>query len=158
MPSLNSGRFTLASAAALAVTLAVGCSSGPKIPTTTPVTGKVIYNDKPLAGAEVGFITGGDNKQVLPARGVTNDAGEFKLSTYIDAQNEVTGATPGEFTVVITKVETMDPEKMREEFANNPTMQLKQLVPAKYTSATETPLKAKVEAGKPNSFEFKLED
>jgi len=136
----------------------VGCSSGPKIPPTHNVTGKVMYQDKPLEGAEVGFVSSLSKKDVLPARGVTNSAGEFSLSTYIDPQHEVRGATAGEYAVVVSKIEKMDPAKMKEEFERNPTMQIKKLVPDKYTSPKETPLKATVDAGKTNRFEFKLED
>lgn len=134
-----------------------GCSRGPKIPQMHSVTGKVIYQDKPLEGAEVGFVSSLDNKDVLAARGITDAAGEFRLSTYIDPQHEVRGATAGEYVVTISKTETMDPEKMREMFAKTPNMQFKKLVPPKYTNPKETPLKATVEAGKSNQYEFKLE-
>jgi hypothetical protein len=136
----------------------VGCKGGPKIPQTVTVSGKITYQDKPLAGAEVGFVSAADNKAVLPARGVTNAAGEYKLSTYIDPQHDVSGATPGEFVVIVSKDETMDQQKMMEEFKNNPAMEFKKLVPAKYTDAKESPLKASVTAAGPNQFDFKLED
>jgi len=135
-----------------------GCSKGPKIPQTHPVSGKITYQDKPLAGAEVGFVSSLANKDVLPARGVTNSSGEFSLSTYIDPQHEVRGATAGEYVVTVSKVETMDSEKMKQQFFANPTMELKKLVPEKYINPKDSPLKATVAAGNSNSFEFKLED
>ena len=79
-----------------------GCSSGPVIPKTVAVRGKVVYKDQPLADAEIGFVGKLDNKDVLAARGTTNSAGEFTLSTYIDPQHEVSGSTPGEYAVTLT--------------------------------------------------------
>jgi hypothetical protein len=152
------GRCAVLLAGVIGLSSFVGCSGGPKIPQTLAVSGKVTYQDKPLAGAEVGFVSSSDNKEVLAARGVTNDAGEFTLSTYIDPQHTVSGATPGEFAVTVSKSETMDEAKMMEQFKTNPNMEFKKLVPAQYTNPKETPLKATVAAGKPNQFEFKLED
>jgi hypothetical protein len=158
MTFLPWGRCAVALAAAFSLTGLAGCSGGPKIPAMHAVSGKVSYQDKPLEGAEVGFVSSLDNKDVLAARGVTNASGEFSLSTYIDPQHEVRGATAGEYAVIVTKTETMDPEKMREQFAANPTMTFKKLVPDKYTDPKATPLKATVAAGQANKFDFKLED
>ncbi|HUQ68519.1 MAG TPA: hypothetical protein VM165_03290 [Planctomycetaceae bacterium] len=158
MTGFVSRRCAVCIAGVIGLSTCIGCSGGPKIPPTHAVSGKITYQDKPLAGAEVGFVSSGDNKDVLAARGVTNDSGEFKLSTYVDAQHTVSGATAGDYAVTVSKTETMDQEKMREQFATNPNMEFKKLVPAKYTNPKESPLKAKVEAGKSNTFEFKLED
>jgi hypothetical protein len=158
MRSLVSGRRPASLAGMIVLSIIAGCSGGPKIPQTVSVSGKITYQDKPLAGAEVGFISSTGGEDLLPARGVTNDAGEFTLTTYFDPQHELKGAIPGEFVVTVSKSETMDEEKMREQFATNPTMEFKKLVPAKYTNAKESPLKATVKAEGPNNFEFKLED
>jgi hypothetical protein len=158
MTSFLLERARILFAGTLCLTVALGCSGGPKIPKTVTVRGKVMYQDKPLAGAEVGFIPKAEGKEVLAARGTTNQAGEFTLKTFVDAQNDLSGATPGEFVVVVSKVETMDDEKMREEFAANPAMELKKLVPTKYTDPKESTLTATVTDSGPNNFEFKLED
>ena len=157
MPSFVRGRTAVGIVGLLAL-LIVGCSGGPKIPPMASVSGKITYKDQPLAGAEVGFVSSLNNKDVLAARGITSASGEITLSTYIDPEHEVTGATPGEFVVIVTKVEVIDREKMMEEFNKNPTMEFKKLVPSKYTAAKETPLKATVKIGGTNRFEFKLED
>ncbi len=136
----------------------VGCGGGPKIPESVSVSGKVIYKDQPLADALVGFVSKLDNKDVLAARGTTNSNGEFTLSTYIDPQHEVSGATPGEFIVTVTKNEQQDMQKIMEEFKKNPAMQFKKLVPEKYSDGKNSPLTATVKADGENSFEFKLED
>jgi hypothetical protein len=162
MPPFLSGRFRILFAGPVVVSMLVGCGAGgPKVPKTVPVSGKITYSDKPLAGAEVGFVSKFDNKDVLAARGVTNDSGEFTLSTYIDPQHEVAGATPGDFVVTVTKIEKMDQQKMMEQFSKgNPSMEgaFKKLVPTKYTDAKDSPLTASVTVGGNNRFEFKLED
>jgi hypothetical protein len=135
-----------------------GCGGGPKIPQTVSVQGKIIYQDKPLADALVGFVSKLDNKDVLPARGITNTNGEFTLSTYIDPEHEVSGATPGEFVVTVTKNEQQDMAKIMEEFKKNPAMEFKKLVPEKYTGSKTSPLSATVKSDGDNTFEFKLED
>ena len=135
-----------------------GCGGGPEIPETCTVKGKVIYQDQPLADALVGFVSKLDNKDVLPARGTTDANGEFTLTTYIDPQHEVFGATPGEFVVTVTKNEQQDMTKIMEEFKNNPAMEFKKLVPEKYTDGKSSPLAASVKSDGENTFEFKLED
>lgn len=144
--------------AALLVFGAFGCSGGPKIPSTFAVKGKVLYKDQPLADAEIGFVSKLDNKDVLPARGVTNANGEFTLATYIDPQHEVSGATPGEYVVTVTKNEKMDDAELMNKFMENPAMEFKKLVPTQYTDATASPLTATVKSDGDNSFEFKLVD
>ncbi|MBL8816272.1 MAG: hypothetical protein JNL58_09595 [Planctomyces sp.] len=136
----------------------IGCGGGPRIPETVSVSGKVTYKDQPLADALVGFVSKLDNKDVLAARGTTNSNGEFTLSTYIDPQHEVSGATPGEFIVTVTKNEQQDMQKIMEEFKKNPAMQFKKLVPEKYSDGKNSPLTATVKADGENAFEFKLED
>jgi hypothetical protein len=162
MSPFRSGRFRFLFAGPLALSMLVGCGAGgPKVPKTVAVSGKITYQDKPLAGAEIGFVSNLDNKDVLAARGVSNDSGEFTLSTYIDPQHEVSGATPGDFVVTVTKIEKMDQQKMMEQFSTgNPAMEgaFKKLVPPKYTDAKDSPLKASVTVGGANRFEFKLED
>lgn len=135
-----------------------GCGGGPEIPQTVTVTGKIIYQDKPVAEAQVGFVSKLDNKDVLPAQGTTNADGEFTLTTYIDPQHEVSGATPGEYVVTVTKNEQQDMEKIMEEFKTNPAMEFKKLVPEKYTDSKASPLTATVKIDGENVFEFKLED
>ena len=135
-----------------------GCGGGPKIPQTISVKGTVIYQDKPLADALIGFVSKLDNKDVLPAHGTTNANGEFTLSTYIDPQHEVYGATPGEYVVTVTKNEQQDMAKMMEDFKTNPAPEFKKLVPEKYTDGKASPLAASVKADGDNTFEFKLEE
>lgn len=151
-----SGLFLVLAVAVILET--AGCSGGPKIPQTVTVKGKVVYQDKPLAEAQVGFLSKLENKDVFPAYGTTNAAGEFTLSTYLDPEHEVSGATPGEYIVVVTKAEEKDITEVMKEFQTNPAMTIKDLVPGKYIDAKSTPLSAVVKADGDNTFEFKLED
>ena len=161
MSSVVSRYCTVLSAAGLLLSMIAGCARGPTIPRTVAVSGKIIYKEQPLAGANVSFMSRLDNRDVLSARGVTDSAGEFTLSTYIDPQHEVSGATPGEFVVTVSKVEKIDEKLVMEEFSKgNPSMEgvIKKLVPTQYTEVNQSPLKASVTAAGTNRFEFKLED
>jgi hypothetical protein len=147
-------------ATAVCLLLVVGCfgPSAPPRPKAVPVSGLIMYQDKPLADAQVSFVSALDNKDVFPARGMTNSSGEFTLTSYVDPEHEVAGATPGDFVVTVTKTPKRTKEEVMEEFQKNPAMEFKSLVPKKYANAKETTLKATVTADGKNRFEFKLED
>jgi hypothetical protein len=147
-------------AGAICLSLVLGCSgpSVPPRPKAVPVSGKIMYQDKPLADAQVGFVVALDNKDVFPARGVTNSAGEFTLTSYVDPEHEVSGATPGDFLVTVVKIPKRSKDEVMEEFAKNPAMEFKNLIPKKYSDAKETTLKATVKPDGTNRFEFTLED
>lgn len=154
-------RLRLLCRGSLVLLFIVGCSGGAKIPRLLRVTGKVIYKEQPVAGAQIGFISKLDNKDVFSARGVTNDKGEFSLTTYVDPKHEMSGATPGEFVVTVTKVDKPDPKEVMANFSkSNPTMKgmFKQLIPPVYADAKRSTLNATVEEGEDNKFEFKLVD
>ena len=161
MASTALRRFQIVFGGVLILVLIVGCSGGRKAPRTQQVSGKIIYKNNPVAKAQVGFVSKFDNKDVIAAHGETNDNGEFTLSTYIDPKREVSGATPGDFIVTVSKVDKIDPQQVLANFSkNNPTFEgvLKKLIPAKYQDAKQTPLTAQVTEAGPNRFEFKLED
>ena len=144
---------------AIFLLIIAGCSqSGPPRPKAVPVSGKITYQDKPLAEAQVSFVSNLDNKDVFPARGITNSSGEFTLTSYVDPQHEVSGATPGDFVVTVTKTPKRSKDEVMAEFAKNPAMEFKSLVPKKYGDSKETPLKATVKPEGNNRFEFTLED
>lgn len=138
---------------------ALGCSKGVDIPKVVKVTGKVTYKDKPLADAEVGFLSKLDNEDVKAARGVTNAAGEFSLTTYVDAEHEVSGATPGEYKVIINKEDRPSMEEMTKQFTSGtPNMTFKKLVPKQYTAKDSTPLEVTVTLDGDNKFDLPLTD
>lgn len=71
-----------------------GCG-GSKGSALVPVTGKVVKNGQPVAGAEVMFLS---KEKAAPASGMTDDAGAFTLK-YNDGRS---GAVPGKYQVRIT--------------------------------------------------------
>lgn len=87
---------------ALLVTLACvsGCSGGGTVggdrPKTTPVSGVVTYKNAPVEGAIVKLER---VDREYGATGVTNQKGEFQLSTFAGE----TGVVPGEYYVTIIK-------------------------------------------------------
>jgi hypothetical protein len=160
MTLIVSPRGTTLLAGAICLSLIVGCSgpSAPPRPKAVPTTGKIMYQGKPLADAQVSFVSALDNKDVFPGRGVTNSSGEFSLTSYIDPQHEVSGVTPGDFVVIVTKTPKRTKDEVMTEFQKNPAMEFKSQVPKKYSEAKETPLKATVKPDGVNKFEFTLED
>ena len=154
--------FCLAALAGLIVT--IGC--GPAEEATTPVSGTVMYNDKPLEGAAVTFVP---DSGIQAATGTTDAAGKFTLKT---ASKD--GAVPGTYKVVVMKTSggNKPPEAMSEEELKAMTLKsadspqataedvdaMKSLIPEKYNSPATSGFEATVEEGKPNEFEFKLVD
>ncbi len=154
----RSARLQILVAALLFTSTITGCGDSVEVPKTVSATGKVTYKGQPLADAEVGFVSKLDNKDVKAARGVTDSNGEFSLTTYVDPQHEVSGATPGDYVVTVTKNEQIDPDEAMRMFQQNPMMEFKKLVPDKYTTKEASPLKASVTPDGENHFEFPLED
>jgi hypothetical protein len=143
---------------ASAVLVASGCS-GSDLPETVPVTGNVLYKGEPVANAQVGFVPKDQDSGVRPARGQTDDAGQFKLRTYFGPDHDVAGATPGEYVVTVEKRDVpADPAEMTKMFSKNPSMVPKNLLPGKYATAKSSSLSATVEKGGDNSFELELTD
>ena len=151
--------------AAMVMPLAAGCGSGSVSP--VPVTGKVSLNGKPVDGAVVTFLTGESGGR--SASGRTNADGTFKLTT----NRTDDGAPPGEYAITITKVEAksggpagVDISKgdygaaygqmMGAAASGNMSKVLKDLVPAKYGSATNSGLNRTVVKGEENVFDFDL--
>jgi hypothetical protein len=143
-----------------------GCA-GQDHPTTAPVSGTVLYNGDPVAGATVSFWAEGAPR---PATGVTNAQGEFQLSMF--SAND--GAIPGENKVVVSKVTAgADPPSKAdtEAMLNDPTALTsmatgggaggeapKSELPAKYGDQSRTPLKETVSQSGPNQFVIQLTD
>lgn len=121
-----------------------GCGSSK--PATAPVTGKVIYNGKPVPFGQVFFHPNAGTQ----GRGTIQPDGTFTLTTYEDKD----GAQVGTHKIRITSFEVQDPNGDPQRFAGG---NGKSLIPEKYTSLTTTELTEEVKAG-PNTFEFVLED
>ncbi len=135
-----------------------GCGNGATRQDTVPVTGLVTYNGEPVEGATVVF--GAASGQDRPATGTTDGSGRFTLTTYERGD----GAIAGEFTVAISKTETVGGMTEDEEHAAieageeiKPAETVDHL-PERYKDGTQSGLTADVEAGQENHFEFELTD
>lgn len=117
----------------LAVVALTACSGGESLPELATVTGTVSLDGNPLPAANVLF----QPQQGKTAFAMTDENGKFELMY----NQDVTGATPGNYTVKISK------EKNPEEPGN-------ELLPAKYNE--QTTLSADVKADQENDFQFDL--
>ncbi|HWB12894.1 MAG TPA: hypothetical protein VG826_26960 [Pirellulales bacterium] len=123
---------------AVAVVLATlsGCAPGTTLK-TVPVTGKITYKGQPLEGATVAFVKEqSEGANFVPASGVTDATGMYKLVSFQTPAKPVDGAVPGSYKVIVTKragatgpgaamgnidpaqmgekLKTMSPEEMRK--------------------------------------------
>lgn len=151
-----------------------GCGkNGSDLP-TVPVTGKITLNGTPLEGATVSFAS--NLPDAKPANGVTDAQGNYRLQTYISGTSQTDGALPGDYVVMVTKFDAGNQQKpTAEEAAKQATATQKALegvaktgqptgmpgaptllTPAKYQTK-ESPLKATVEKGKDNVWNYDLE-
>lgn len=98
------------------------CGCGPKFEKlpTVPVSGTVTYNGRPVSGARISFLS--TMKEGRNATGTTDSSGSFTLSTYLGGTQKAAGAMPGDYTVTVSKRETLgtggppsDLDKIREE-------------------------------------------
>ena len=117
----------------LALVGLTACSGGESLPELATVTGTVSLDGNPLPAANVLF----QPQQGKTAFAMTDENGKFELMY----NQDVTGATPGNYTVKISK------EKNPEEPGN-------ELLPAKYNE--QTTLTADVKADQENDFQFDL--
>lgn len=119
--------------------LAIGCAKG--APTDrVSVSGKVTLNGQPVDGAIVTFAS---TDSGTPGAGMTAADGTYKLSV-----------KPGSYAAMVTKFEVPvgSPDQPADEIPP------KQLLPAKYGSPMQSPLKFEVEKGSPNVFDLPLTD
>jgi hypothetical protein len=98
-----------------------------------PVRGKVLYLEQPAEGAIVVFQPLNSGPDSLMPSGTVGADGTFTLRTHPHGD----GAPAGEYVVLVTWM----PPNAREQ--ENPVNKL----PAKYGSPTDSPLRAKVNAG-----------
>jgi len=131
MPRAGTG--VLASLAAAACLLVAGC--GPAGPKLNPVSGKVLFQQQPAAGAQVVFQPVGSAGEAHPLTpsGTTGADGSFTLATHPHGE----GALAGDYIVLVSWY----PDNAREEA--NP----KNKLPAKYSDPAAALIKATVKEG-----------
>lgn len=161
-------RFTLP-VCWLAVAVAMlGC--GGESVETAPVAGTVTYNGSPVEGADVVFHPKSESGRVASAK--TDAEGKFTLSTYVTSDQQEQGAVPGEYGIVVSKIEisggTMSPEqmmsKMQEDAGSSAPkappsmMETSSKLPEKYGTPAKSPLSATVPDGGVTDLKLELTD
>lgn len=140
-----------------------GCSGGPDLPETVPVTGTVMYQGEPLAGATVTFRN--SEQGARPATAITDDNGAFQLTTF----EEGDGAVPGKHVVTVTKMAdsgggSQGTEQSMEEAAaaaeqgeEQASAEPQSAIPERYGNPDTSDLSYTVKEGETNEFTIELE-
>jgi hypothetical protein len=131
-------RWFSLSIAAICVSF-MGCNQGPQF---VPVTGKVTFQGKPLAGAEIVFQPASGS----PAMGRTDDQGNFSLSTFGDQD----GAIVGDYKVTVVKNEPIPGPP------GDPYARVRNILPPQYANAQSTPLGASVSKSAEKPYDFDI--
>jgi hypothetical protein len=135
----------------LFVLAACGCDSAAV--KTLPVTGKVIFDDRPLTAASTIILfkpdAGRGNTSPFEPTGTVDGAGNYKVFTKGKA-----GAPPGWYKVLVTATEPRGPqEKGRLNHRPGP----RSVLPARYGLATTTTVSVEVvEHPAPDAYDVKL--
>lgn len=116
-----------------------------RMPPLTPVSGQVLFNDQPLAEAEV--LTQPENPKLRGAIGVTDADGRFVLKTDVNGKFE-TGAFVGSHRVTVAKRDNSKPVGPAP---------LPLLTPAQYSQFDKTPLEIQVARVPLDRVVFRLE-
>lgn len=140
----------------------LGCGDGVESPETAPVTGTVMFQEKPVANANVSFHTDGAPRA---AYAVTDSSGKFTLSMFgakdgaMIGEHVVTVSIASETVASPTPSAPPSPEELaanQQKMMNSSKSQNESLLPEKYRSKTTTPLKFTVTAEGPNDFLLEL--
>lgn len=134
-----------------------GCGGGPDGPEMAPISGTVMLDGKPLAGAEVFFVSDG-----FEGFGKTKETGEYSL---------VRGAPVGECKVYISKLPEAKVETsgLPADIANDPgqmaamgqamassSRRVKPLLPPEFSHPEKTKLSFSVPSGGSTDANFNL--
>lgn len=141
----------------------IGCGNSADRPELAPVSGKVTFNNTPVAGATVSFWT---ENAARAASGTTDAEGKYRLTSFEIGD----GAIPGEHTITIAKQDVAanvssatadDPSagygEAMEAAAKGTTAKIaKDALPANYANQATSGLKRTVVKGENNTFDFEL--
>jgi hypothetical protein len=137
----------------LAASAAAGCGGGNV--TVYPVKGKVNFEGKAMRGGGAISLVPLSKQEGKAAGGEIAEDGSFQLTTYKPGD----GSMAGEFRVVIHQSVFKEPESSRDgEKAARAAEAVAPAdrIPTIYSDPQNSPLKAKVEAGKPNELNLEL--
>ena len=141
--------------------LLVGCGGGAEHPELIPVTGTVMYNDAPVAGAEVSFFAVGAPRAAFD---ITDAEGKYSLTMFDPGDGTMAGeniitvskieggqtaavtATPSSGPPDPAKLAAMAQERMKSGGGGAAAVGPKFLVPEKYSKRETTPLKETISA------------
>mgnify|MGYP003957473299 FL=1 len=146
------------------ILMSLGCGQGVAPPTTAAVKGTVLYKGNPVVGANVNFYNEGAPRA---AYAVTNDKGEFELSTF----GTKDGAVAGDHVATVSKADEAanqpaasgqppSPESLAGNYqeTSEKAGEGENKLPAKYASQGTSPLKFTVTEAGPNEFLLELTD
>ncbi|WP_339733864.1 carboxypeptidase-like regulatory domain-containing protein [uncultured Gimesia sp.] len=157
-----SNQFTKVSGCLSIVLIAslLGCGGAEDTrPVRNSVFGTVTYQGTPVEGAVITFRPAGPEGQT--ANGRTDETGTFQMGTFEGSD----GVVPGEYTVMITKLEAASSSQALPEddpnYDPNPKAEAppKNLLPKKYANADTSELTVSVPAGEDlTGLTFELND
>jgi hypothetical protein len=139
----------------IAALVVPGCSNSavdPNRPQVVPATGVVLYEGRPIGGAEVTF-----NNEAAGTTGSakTDESGRFVLSTF--GRND--GVVPGPQLVAIRRVDVIDKTPPGVDVSAGGKAippEIRWIIPQKYSDAKKSGLTADVAVGGTNDFKFDL--
>ena len=116
--------------------VAAGCKSETRVP-VDPVSGKLSFQGQPPAGAQVILVPAAGSKLPpdLAASGTVNEDGTFQIDTYAKGD----GAPAGEYVATVQWFKLVNTDGGTGKGPN--------VIPAKYASATTSPIKVTVGKG-----------
>ena len=151
---LKGGNWVRAFGLSSCALLLAGCGDSRELLPLNPVSGRVLAENAPLAGAMVVFypVGGSEQLQVLRPRGKTNANGEFQLQTYLPGD----GAPVGEFKVTIRWHGEPVPEDSEDERHDAGDLRPNLLLET-YAEPAHTPLKVTIANGENALEPFQVE-
>lgn len=176
---MHSSRMWSVLACGVAAIALAGCGGGGDVkvkhPDCSSAAGVVTYNDKPVEGARVMLISADTKKNGWGCTGNTDAGGKFEITTSFAPSTQVKGIPPGDYSVLVTKIEkltTAEMEAAKKEGEENQKKIAagadpasltnpgapKNLVPAKYADEFKSDLKVKVEKAGNTNIDLKLAD
>jgi hypothetical protein len=142
----------------LGLLVLVGCNSGPK---TTPVSGVIKLDGKPLPNAIVTFVPVGGGT-ALPAAGTTDSTGKYEAVTP-GTQNKP-GVAPGKYMVCVVANSGPSEEDTSSQTGSEDTYEshaqdtggVKSLVAQKFVNPNTSGLTADVSGSEPMTLDFEV--
>jgi hypothetical protein len=121
-----------------------GCSGEPTNPNLVPVAGTVTLDNQPLADASITFIPVGTTAG-QGGTGRTGPDGKYELMHFREGK----GVDPGEYMVVISKMVQRDGSPIPVGTLSAAEMDIRDVIPRKYSDYNNSTLKATVANGSP---------